>query len=338
MINKKEFEKLVENIREKIGHEKEKIKIKEIIFDKLNNELIIIVPDRYDKSLVIGKGGWVVGKLRETLNVKHVHVETYSDLLVKKYRMKLSLEKLNKLIKSLRLESLKIIRNLLKNRITELPLFNIPNFETNEKVLVALSGGVDSSFSLVVMKYLGFDVEAVTVDPGPMILPKIFKKNIEKLCSTLEVKHKYIKTDFSNFIEECLKGRFHPCGRCSKKIYEKIKKYCKKKGIKILVFGDLLSTGYGAISLEDGIVKISLPALLCMSKHEIKQQVSNFDLELPARFGCPLLHEVHKRFPRLRFYSIQRILRENRAGALEPGESLKLIWRLCKNFDDSIYY
>lgn len=107
MINKKEFEKLVENIREKIGHEKEKIKIKEIIFDKLNNELIIIVPDRYDKSLVIGKGGWVVGKLRETLNVKHVHVEAYSDLLVKKYRMKLSLEKLNKLIKSLRLESLK---------------------------------------------------------------------------------------------------------------------------------------------------------------------------------------------------------------------------------------
>ena len=43
-------------------------------------------------------------------------------------------------------------------------------------------------------------------------------------------------------------------------------------------------------------------------------------------FGCPLLYEVHKKHPHMKKYSIQRILRETRSGALEPGEALSLIW------------
>ena len=39
-----------------------------------------------------------------------------------------------------------------------------------------------------------------------------------------------------------------------------------------------------------------------------------------------VLYEVHKKFPHMKKYSIQRILRETRAGALEVGEALDLIW------------
>ncbi|HEX7468501.1 MAG TPA: ATPase, partial [Methanobacterium sp.] len=44
-------------------------------------------------------------------------------------------------------------------------------------------------------------------------------------------------------------------------------------------------------------------------------------------YGCPLINEVHKMHPHMRRYSIQRILRETRAGVLEPGQALSLITR-----------
>jgi predicted PP-loop superfamily ATPase len=49
------------------------------------------------------------------------------------------------------------------------------------KLLVALSGGVDSSFSLIVAKLMGFNPVAVTVDPGNIILPSYFKNSVETL-------------------------------------------------------------------------------------------------------------------------------------------------------------
>ena len=55
-------------IRDEIGHEKVDISIEEIYYD--NNELWIITEDRPDKSAIIGKGGWVVGKLGKNLICK----------------------------------------------------------------------------------------------------------------------------------------------------------------------------------------------------------------------------------------------------------------------------
>ena len=62
----------VNAIREEIGHDKVDIFIEEIYFE--NNELWIITEDRPDKSAIIGKGGWVVGKLREKLGLESIHV------------------------------------------------------------------------------------------------------------------------------------------------------------------------------------------------------------------------------------------------------------------------
>jgi len=42
------------------------------------------------------------------------------------------------------------------------------------------------------------------------------------------------------------------------------------------------------------------------------------------------LYEVHRKFPHMKKFSIQRILRETRSGALEPGEALDLIWSFYK--------
>ena len=325
----------VNAIREESGHDKVNIFIEEIYFK--NNELWIITEDRPDKSAIIGKGGWVVGKLREKLNLDSIHVESYGDFLNKNYKLKLS----KKTIENLDLDSigLKNLEKTIDNKLENIYSFNFETyfsenkFEESENVeaVVALSGGVDSSFSLILAKKLGFNPIAVTVDPGTIVLPKQFKRNIALVTESLNISHEYIDTDYSEVIQEAFTGKVHPCGRCSKNTLELVKEYAKNNEIPIVIFGDMLATGSQCINLqEDSLYRLNLPASLSVGKQEIKSLIRTYDLSEFKGFGCPLLYEVHRKFPYMKKFSIQRILRETRSGALEPGEALDLIWSFYK--------
>lgn len=145
----------VNSIREDIGHDKVNIYIEEIYFNENTNELWIITEDRPDKSAIIGKGGWVVGKLREKLGLESIHVESYGDFLNKKYKLDLS----KKTILNLNSDSvgLKNLEKVIDDKISSIYSFNFENYlSENEfkksykhEAVVALSGGVDSSFSLI---------------------------------------------------------------------------------------------------------------------------------------------------------------------------------------------
>lgn len=356
--------KHINRIRMEIGHEEVDIDIHEIIYDKEKNELWIITDDRPDKSAVIGKGGWVVGRLREELEINSIHVESFSDFLLKKYRMELSHRRLESFINECGLDddyllALNNLKTLLELKLKDLYAFDFKNYFKDSKsdangdksnvnglkfeeapkpvAVVATSGGTDSSFSLILAKKLGFNPIAITVDPGTIVLPKQFKYNVDKLCEKLEVEHEYIPVDYSDLIAEAFTGRFHPCGRCSKIIEETIYRYALDNDIRIVVFGDMLSTGSQciteqAIGDDDGktLFRLNLPAALSVSKLENKSLTSDYDLKEIKGFGCPLLYEVHSKFPHMKKYSIQRILRETRSGALEPGEALDLIWSFYK--------
>lgn len=325
----------VNRIREDIGHDKVNIFIEEIYFK--NNELWIITEDRPDKSAIIGKGGWVVGKLREKLCLESIHVESYGDFLNKNYKLKLSRKTIQNL--DLNLTGLENLRKVIDNKLENIYSFDFENFfnentfdeSPNTEAVVALSGGVDSSFSLILAKKLGFNPVAVTVDPGTIILPNQFKKNIRTLIKSLDVEHEYITTDYSDVIQESFTGKLHPCGRCSKNTGELVKRYAKDKEIPIIIFGDMLATGSQCINLQDdSLYRLNLPASLSVGKQEIKSLIKNYDLKTFKGFGCPLLYEVHRKFPYMKKFSIQRILRETRSGALEPGEALDLIWSFYK--------
>ena len=180
-------------------------------------------------------------------------------------------------------------------------------------------------------KKLGFNPVGVTVDPGTIILPKQFKQNIKLITESLSIPHDYIQTDYCEIIQESFTGRIHPCGRCSKRTSELVKEYAKVNEIPIIVFGDMLATGSQCINMQDdSLYRLNLPASLSVGKQEIKSLIKNYDLNTFKGFGCPLLYEVHKKFPYLKKFSIQRILRETRSGALEPGEALDLIWSFYK--------
>ena len=325
----------VNRIREDIGHDKVNIFIEEIYFK--NNELWIITEDRPDKSAIIGKGGWVVGKLREKLGLESIHVESYGDFLNKNYKLKLSGKTIDHL--DLNLTGLENLRKVIDNKLENIYSFNFENYfnenifdeSPDTEAVVALSGGVDSSFSLILAKKLGFNPVAVTVDPGTIILPNQFKKNIQTLIDSLDVEHEYISSDYSDVIQESFTGKLHPCGRCSKNTGELVKRYAKDKEIPIIIFGDMLATGSQCINLQDdSLYRLNLPASLSVGKQEIKSLIKNYDLKTFKGFGCPLLYEVHRKFPHMKKFSIQRILRETRSGALEPGEALDLIWSFYK--------
>ena len=329
----------------------------------------IITNDRPDKSSIIGKGGWVVGRLREELQIESIHVESYSDFLQKEYRMKLSLDRLNSFVNDNELDygvflALNNLIDILKIKLDNLYSFNFHKyfkdldespynyFEAEKPVaVVALSGGTDSSFSLILAKKLGFNPIAITVDPGTIVLPKQFKQNIDKLVEDLDVPHEYIEVDYTDLVEESFTGRFHPCGRCSKIIEDTLYKYALENDIPIVIFGDMLATGSQCITEQicnfdensenepsdigdkvnkNKIIRLNLPASLSVSKLENKSLTSHYNLIKFKGFGCPLLYEVHKKFPHMKRYSIQRILRETRSGALEPGEALDLIWSFYK--------
>ena len=365
----------INRIRKEIGHEEVDIDIKEVLFDRDTYEMWIITNDRPDKSAIIGKGGWVVGRLREELSVKSIHVESYSDFLQKEYKMNLSLNRLNSFVNNDDKDKLDYgvflalnnLIDILKIKLDNLYSFDFHTyfkqldespygyFEAEKPVaVVALSGGTDSSFSLILAKKLGFNPIAVTVDPGTIVLPKQFKQNIDKLVNDLEVPHEYIGVDYSDLIEESFTGRFHPCGRCSKIIEDTVYKYAIDNDVPIVIFGDMLATGSQCINeqicnfdenkkqigetcenelddVDEGvnnhkIIRLNLPASLAVSKLENKSLTSHYNLIKFKGFGCPFLYEVHKKFPHMKKYSIQRILRETRSGVLEPGEALDLIW------------
>ena len=183
-------EKLLEEInqvRKEIGHEELEIHIKDIYYNEKEKELWIITQDRPDKSAIIGKGGWVVGKLKEKLKINSIHVESYGDYLTKEYKLKLSKKTLDNFSSNLTgIQNLKKILNTKLENIYSFDYnryFENNTFEESEKTeaVVALSGGVDSSFSLILAKYLGFNPIAITIDPGTIILPNQYKRNIKKL-------------------------------------------------------------------------------------------------------------------------------------------------------------
>jgi predicted PP-loop superfamily ATPase len=340
-MKKEDILMAISRIRDEIGHENIKPDIKDIIFNEDSKELLIITSDRPEKSLVIGKGGWVVGRLKEDLKINKIHVESYLDLHLRQYRMGLALQKLEQVLKNYDTKTAKPLNNLielLKKRI-KIPHSLEDILEENQykksdndnKAIVALSGGVDSSFALIITHMMGFNPLAVTVNPGDIILPKYYRERVEKLTSSLNVEHLYLEVDMSAVVEGALEGRYHPCGRCSKVIEDTILGYGQKIKVPFIIFGDLLATGSQSLTYKEELLRINLPAMLSATKGETKALSGKYGIFPTGGFGCPLLAETVKKYNHMNRYSVQRVLRETRAGILEPGESLDLVMSLFRN-------
>lgn len=117
----------------------------------------------------------------------------------------------------------------------------------NEKIILGLSGGVDSAVSASLLKADGYDVVGVFLDAG--LAPAIDAENVAKHADIDFICHDFSKTLDENvcqyFIGEYLKGRTpNPCIICNPTSKFKILcDYAEKLGAKYVATGHYLKTG-----------------------------------------------------------------------------------------------
>ena len=198
-------------------------------------------------------------------------------------------------------------------------------FEESEEHLciVALSGGADSTASLILTKRAELNPLSVTVEASPYLVTPSLKKCIEEFCLRLHVPHEFLdrRKEFLDIFSGALSGGYHPCGRCHDVVVKEVLEYAKRKDIRTVVFGDMLSCGSESVKMVDDVVRINLPAMLAMTKEETQGLAGREE----KTFGCALLKRVSKDFPHMKRYSIARVLRETRAGVLSPQQTEEYI-------------
>jgi len=317
-----EISREIEAVKREIDHGvTERPRILDVRHEKKEDRLVIVAADRGDKSIIIGKGGWVVGRLRERLGYRKVSVVAHTDLIVREFRLKEAL----KAVEGAEIGggAGQFFKGILEAEMTGSDF----KCRGEQNIALALSGGLDSSGSLLLLRNYGIRPKALTVDLGTAVLPRKMRKNIMDIVDFVEVEHEFVEVDISDIVRGASEGRFHPCGKCSKEVQDALYGYCRGEGIPVIVFGDLLSTGSQCISrIGEDLVRVNLPGMLARTKAEMRELVGAAGIEYSEyRYGCPFLRDTFKKHPKFMRFSIQRVLREVRAGVLEPGEGMREI-------------
>ena len=278
------------------------------------DEISILAADRPDKAVIIGPGGYIAGNLSKKYG-KSLSITAYTDQLLRDFRKEESKRACNNV--RVKGDHEKIVDGL--NNVLD----GTPHRE-DVTVAVALSGGRDSLATAILLKDM-FNVKAFTVYPSDMILPRHVRDSIDESVQKLQIDHEYISIDFSHIIERSLEGRIHPCGHCHRAVTDALLQECSKRGISSAAFGELLPTGSQSLRLQGDILIINVPAFLALNKKDTTDIASSVHLYTSYTLGCPLLKAVHNRYPFMKYATAKRILREVRAGVLEPGEALKYL-------------
>lgn len=280
-----------------------------------NEKISIIGADRPDKAVIIGPGGYIAGNLAKR-HQKSLSITAHTDELIRNFRKSES----KRLIQIMNVDGdhrriVKILEDLLDGR---------PHEKSQITMAVALSGGRDSLASAVLLNNL-FHIQGFTVYPSDMILPPHVRDSIDEAVKKLGISHEYIEADFSEIIEKSLGGRIHPCGLCHHVTSDTILQECSARAIPAVAFGELLPTGSQSLRMVGSTLIVNLPAFLALTKKETTDIASAIKEYSSLVLGCPLLKAVHKKYPHMKYATAKRILREVRAGVLEPGEALKYL-------------
>jgi predicted PP-loop superfamily ATPase len=231
---------------------------------------------------------------------------------VKRYRLEYNLEALEMVRDDIGEDAYSRLKDLIEYRLNGRDFDRSP---TGVSIAVAFSAGADSTAALKILKWAGFQVVPITAK-----LPQMRGETLRKAESYGAV---FIESPgYLDVITPQIEKGAPICGRCHSLVMNAVERYARRRGIKIVASGDMLSSGLISIYRKDDLIVLNLPAFLALDKVEIIEIIGGgYDL----KFGCPLLWELFRRAPSTKRLSIQRVLREARARALTPEIAKSLI-------------
>ncbi len=156
--------------------------------------------------------------------------------------------------------------------------------EDKDKIILAFSGGLDSSFLAYYLKKLGKEFYAVTVDNG--LIPDI--NDAISAAQKIGIKHKIIKVDlFSDRV--FTENNEERCYFCKKEIIKALKNFKNEVGYRYIMDAtnksDLSDYRPGILALmEEGILSPLLEAEI--TKEDIIELSRNFGLEIKPPESC----------------------------------------------------
>lgn len=298
----------------------------------------IVTTNRTEKFMVLGPGGRLAVELSKRIG-KHVSVYGEDEIIVREHRLNLTLKRIEELKNSgneHQNEFLNILGQVVYDQVSFPSSFPTSNKEGNPslKISVALSGGVDSGSSLVLLKAWGFQPTPITIDRGYAYLPPKEKTRLEEFCKSLKTELRFIpiSSGFEDVVTQSRKGRIHPCGMCHEIIIGNVLKYSRENEFDVLVTGESLPSGRQSIVIQDGVLVVHLPAVLTLTKyHTTTLSQSAGLIHKSKRFGCPFLKEIHCQGWKAIGPSIDRVLRELNSGFLTTRDALSLVKSIVKD-------
>jgi uncharacterized protein len=112
----------------------------------------------------------------------------------------------------------------------EAKIDKLKDYLKDKKVLIAFSGGADSSLVASIAREVSKDTLAVTVDNG--VMPKDFIGNAEKIAEKIGIKHFIVKEDFLD--DESFKSNPpNRCYICKNKMYSKLVEIAEKENLEV---------------------------------------------------------------------------------------------------------
>ncbi len=335
MVNRNQFSAAVQTIRNALDYKRG---VAPIVSDIIETEdqLHVIVPDRSEKSLLIGPGGRIAAKLSDTFR-KAITIHSKNELLLREEKLGMTLQRISDVLQYSSVNQRQILQQLRKEvqRERDYPRMqiNMKRDDTDMRVAVAFSGGVDSGAALYWATRKSMSVISLTADLGYQVMDDSQKIAVRKLAEKLGASQRFIDatSEVDKIFEDALKGKIHPCGQCHSITMECMRNSARDLGFDVLLTGELLPTGRQSIELLDDLTVIHLPAALSLSKYRNREISSRLGIsEGQERFGCRLLSRCHQQGWKMIGPSIYRVLRESEAGVLTTGQALQQINNILK--------
>lgn len=157
----------------------------------------------------------------------------------------------------------------------------------NNRILLALSGGVDSSVSAELLKHMGYDVAGVVMIMSPahdktLSAAREAAKNLDIKLYELDLREVFKSEIIDYFAGEYLAGRTpNPCVRCNPRVkFKYLLKTALDNGF------DRIATGhYAKIVCENGIYKLMRAE---SDKRDQSYMLAGLKQDVLSRLICPL--------------------------------------------------